>query len=135
MASKLNPYLTFDGDCEEAMRFYGEAFGAEPRIMTFRDAGMEEAGVMHAALESPEGWTLFASDTHPAMPGEHVVGTNLQVSISGDEADRLREVFEKVTVDGTVIMPLEKQMWGDVYGLATDRFGIQWHVNIAGDAA
>lgn len=136
MASKLNPYITFDGTCEEAMRFYGEAFGVEPQMMTFEQAGMQGVpGIMHANVESPEGWTIFASDTAPGMPEGHKPGNNVQVSLSGDDADRLKEVFEKITAGGRVIMPLEKQMWGDVYGLAEDKFGIQWHCNIAGDAA
>ncbi|WP_374928092.1 VOC family protein [Kytococcus sedentarius] len=135
MASKLNPYLTFDGTCEEAMRFYGEAFGAEPQLLRFRDAGMDTDGIMHASLESPEGWTLFASDTAPGMPEEHRPGNNLQISLSGDDVQRLTEVFEKVTAGGRVIMPMEKQMWGDVYGLSEDRYGIQWHCNLPGDGA
>lgn len=86
MATELNPYITFDGNAEEAMRFHGEAFGAEPQIMTFKEAGMDVPGVMHANLESPEGWTLFASDTAEGMPGEYVQGNNLQASLSGDDA-------------------------------------------------
>lgn len=60
-ATKPNPYITFDGNAEEAMRFHGEAFGAEPQIMTFKDAGMD-------------------------LPGEYVQGNNLQASLSGDDA-------------------------------------------------
>lgn len=136
MASKLNPYITFDGTCEEAMKHYAKAFGAEARMMTFEQAGMTGVpGIMHASVESPEGWTIYASDTAPGMPVDHVEGNNLQISLSGDDAERLRTVWEQVTEGGQVIMPLEQQMWGDTYGLATDRFGIAWHCNIATEAA
>ena len=57
------------------------------------------------------------------------------LSLSGDDVQRLTEVFEKVTAGGRVIMPMEKQMWGDVYGLSEDRYGIQWHCNLPGDGA
>lgn len=62
-------------------------------------------------------------------------GNNLQISLSGDEADALRGYWDGLSEGGHIVMPLERQMWGDDYGLLVDKFGVQWHVNIAGTAS
>jgi len=83
---------------------------------------------MHAQLETPAGYTLMASDTPPGM--EHSAGSAISVSLSGD-GDELRSYFEKLSAGGTVTMPLEKQMWGDEFGMCVDQFGVNWMANIA----
>ena len=133
MASRLNPYLRFQGNAREAIEFYQQVFGGELRLNTFGEYGMGEGPladqVMHAQLETPAGYTLMVSDTPPGM--EHQPGTNITVSLSGDDAEELRGYFAKLSEGGTVSMPLEKQMWGDEYGALTDRFGVPWMANIA----
>ena len=62
---------------------------------------------------------------------EHNRGTNISISLSGDNADELRGYWEKLSDGGTVSAPLEKQMWGDEFGMCEDRFGIGWMVNIS----
>lgn len=103
--------------------------------MTFKDAGMDVPGVMHAALETPDGFHLFASDSIEGMGPERVPGNNVQLSLSGDDADTMRGFWDKLAADGEVVVALEKQMWGDVYGQLVDKHGLTWHVNIAGSAA
>lgn len=134
MAQQLNPYITVDGNCAEAMAFYGEVFGAAPQIMTFRDSGMDIDGVMHSNVAAPNHFNIFASD-HAEGMGDDNPGTNVQISLSGDEAEALQGYWAQLSEGGQVIIPLQKQMWGDEYGQLVDRFGIIWHVNIAGDAA
>lgn len=133
MASKLNPYISFDGTAREAMETYKDALGGELSINTFGEFGEAPPGfedkVMHSQLETPSGFTLMASDTPPGMPFQP--GTNISVSLSGDDEGELRGYWDKLAADGEVAMPLEKQMWGDVFGSVTDRFGITWMVNIA----
>lgn len=129
MAQQLNPYITFDGTCAEAMDFYASALGGTVQAMTFRESGMDVDGIMHAALETPAGFHLFAAD-HVEGMGEYDRGTNVQVSISGDDEDALRGYWSSLGDGGHVIVPLEKQMWGSEYGQFVDRFGIVWHVNI-----
>jgi PhnB protein len=70
----------------------------------------------------------MASDTPPGM--EYRPGTNIAISLSGDDADELRGCWEKLSEGGTVSVPLEKQMWGDEFGACTDRHGVGWMVNI-----
>lgn len=135
MAQQLNPYITFNGNCAEAMGFYASVLGGEPQVMSFRDSGMDADGVMHAALDTPAGFHIFASDTLEGMGQPLQQGNNLQISLSGDDAQALRGYWDGLSDGGQVVMPLERQMWGDDYGLVVDKFGVQWHVNIAGTPA
>jgi PhnB protein len=133
MASRLNPYISFDGTAREAMESYKDTFGGELSVNTFGDFGQAPPGyedkVMHSQLETPSGFTLMASDNPPGMPFEP--GTNISVSLSGDDDGELRGYWDKLAEGGQVTLALEKQMWGDVFGMVTDRFGITWMVNIA----
>jgi PhnB protein len=132
MASRLNPYISFDGDARQAMEFYERVFGGTLTLNTFGEYGAPDSGhadkIMHAMLVTDSGFTLMASDTAPGM--EHNPGNNITVSLSGDDAEELRGYWEKLSDGGTVTVPLEKQMWGDEFGACVDRFGIPWMVNI-----
>jgi PhnB protein len=132
MASRLNPYISFDGNAREAMEFYKQVLGGSLTMSTFGEFGTPEGPgadkIMHAQLESPSGFTLMASDTPPGM--EYKPGDNISISLSGDDADELRGYWDKLASNGTVTMPLEKQMWGDEFGQCMDQFGITWLVNI-----
>ncbi|HYH35364.1 MAG TPA: VOC family protein [Nocardioides sp.] len=132
MATRLNPYLNFQGTARDAMEFYRGVFGGELRIMTFGDYGGEPAdGVMHAQLDTPAGYTLMASDM---PPGQSVTaGGPITISLSGDDSGELTGYFEKLAEGGTVAEPLKQQMWGDTFGMLVDRYGIGWMVNIAGE--
>lgn len=138
MAARLNPYLNFDGQSAEAMTFYQQVLGGELNISRFGDfgetpPGVDPDGTMHAMLETPDGFTLMASDMPPGQAIER--GNNLSVSLSGDDEESLRGYFTGLSEDGTVTMPLETQMWGDIFGMVIDKFGTAWMVNIAGPSA
>jgi PhnB protein len=132
MSSRLNPYLSFDGDARQAMEFYEQVFGGTMALNTFGSAGMPDPAytdkIMHGMLETPSGFTLMGADTPPGM--EYTPGNTFAVSLSGDDATELRGYWEKLSADGSVEVPLERQMWGDVFGMCTDRFGVPWMVNI-----
>jgi len=133
MASRLNPYLNFRGQAREALEFYTTVFGGDVVISTFGEfgdppPGSEGTDVMHGQLETPMGFTLMCSDVPSSM--ELTPGNNVTVSLSGDDADALRGYWERLSADGTVLFPLERQMWGDEFGQCTDRFGVSWLVNI-----
>jgi PhnB protein len=137
VSTRLNPYVNFPGTAREAMEFYESVFGGTLTVMTFADAGAEGVPdpqkVMHANLETTSGYTIMASDLPPGM--DHRPGTNMSISLSGDDADELRGYWDALSKESTIDMPLDKQMWGDVFGSCTDRFGVSWMINIAGDAA
>ncbi len=133
MAARLNPYLNFSGNAREALEFYEGVFGGTATLSTygeFGDPAAPEAGkVMHGQLETGSGFTLMAADNPPGM--ERDAGNNISVSLSGDDVDELRGYWAKLSDGGTVTVPLEKQMWGDEFGMCVDRFGIPWLVNIS----
>jgi PhnB protein len=135
MSSRLNPYLAFDGTAREAMEFYRSVFGGELVVSTFGEYGAPEGvdpdGVMHAQLETEDGYTLMASDMAPGTPESPGGSSAITVSLSGDDGDRLRGFFARLAEGGSVSVPLEKQMWGDEFGQCVDRFGIGWLVNIS----
>ena len=132
MASVLNPYISFESDARQAMEYYRDVFGGELRMNTFGEFGQPDSPdaskIMHAQLETDRGFTLMASDTPAGM--QRNPGDNISISLSGDDADTLRGYWEKLSDGGTVTMPLEKQMWGDEFGMCTDKFGVPWMVNI-----
>jgi PhnB protein len=132
MASRLNPYLNFDGNAREAMEFYAAVFGGELVLSTFAQYGTEGPDaerIMHGQLETPAGYTIMAADTTSEM--EYHPPAGFSVSLSGDDGDALRGYYEKLAAGGAEIMPLQKQVWGDEFGMCTDRFGVNWLVNIS----
>ncbi|MET8096560.1 VOC family protein [Streptomyces sp. NPDC005236] len=135
MGSRLNPYISFSGDARQALTFYQGIFGGELAIHEFGAFGSEAPPgfadkVMHGALEAPNGFVLMGADVPPGM--ERRAGNNFAVSLSGEDAEELSGYWAKLSADGKVSVPLEKQMWGDTFGMCTDRFGVEWMVNIAG---
>ncbi len=125
MPKALNPYLNFDGNCAEAMQFYGSVFGVEPTLMTFADAPVPappgaEGRIMHAAI-NVGGTTLMASDTMPGRP--FAAGTNVHLSLAFDDAEQQSKIYD--TAGGTADMPLSDLFFGR-FGSLTDRFGVQW---------
>ncbi len=133
MPSRLNPYVSFPGTAQEALEFYRAVFGGELTLSTFGESGAAEGPdaekIMHGQLETPAGYTLMAADTPPGM--DVTVGTNVSISLSGDDVDELRGYFSGLAAGGVVTVPLEKQMWGDEFGMCVDQFGVAWMVNVS----
>jgi PhnB protein len=136
MASVLNPYISFDGNAREAMESYRDIFGGDLTISTFGEFGQADSPiadkVMHGQLSAPNGMVLMGADNPPDT--KHEPGNNIAISLSGTDADELRGYWSKLADGGQVAVPLEKQMWGDEFGMCTDRFGIGWMVNIGQQA-
>lgn len=138
MQSKLNPYLNFRDNTRQAMEFYHTVFGGKLQSSTFKEFHAsqdpsEDNLVMHSVLEADNGITIMASDTPNRM--EYRPGTNMSMSLSGDNEAELKGYFEQLSAGGTLTMPLQKAIWGDSFGMCTDKFGVQWLVNIAGQKA
>ncbi|ODT65049.1 MAG: hypothetical protein ABS75_32930 [Pelagibacterium sp. SCN 63-23] len=135
MAARLNPYIGFRNNAREALTFYHAIFGGELSLMTFAESGMAEGpaqadNIMHGQLETPGGMVLMASDTPASMP--LVDGSNISISLSGDDEALLRRYWDELLTGGDAVMPLGKAPWGDTFGMLVDRFGVSWMVNIAG---
>ena len=133
MASRLNPYLNFNGNARQALEFYRGVFGGELTLSTFADFGAQDSPdadrIMHGQLETDAGYTLMAADVTSDMEYQGITG--ISVSLSGDDGDILHGYWEKLSASGATTMPLQKQVWGDEFGMCTDQFGVSWLVNIS----
>lgn len=131
MPSQLNPYLNFNGNARQALEFYQSVFGGNLNVSTFADLGRKDSPdadrIMHGMLQTDAG-TLMAADVTSEMEYHPISGCSL--SLSGDDGDRLRGYWDKLSGSGTVTMPMEKQAWGDEFGMCVDRFGVPWMVDI-----
>ncbi len=126
--AQLNPYLTFNGNCREAMEFYKACLGGELSIMTVGDSPMasqmpdKKDNVLHSTLIK-DGMALMASDM--IMPGELKQGNTITLCINGGTKEELQQFFTKLSEGGTVGQPLTEAFFG-TYGELTDKFGINW---------
>ncbi len=134
MQSKLDPYISFKDNARAAMEFYKTVFGGNLTMNTFQEfhAGDSDL-IMHAMLEGENGIRFMAADTPPGM--EYREGANISMSLSGEDEAELRGFWRKLSDGATITMPLENAPWGDTFGMLTDKFGINWMVNITGWAA
>jgi PhnB protein len=131
--SVLNPYISFRDNARQALEFYRDVFGGNLNVNTFGQYGDPKApgadNVMHGQLDTGNGFTLMAADTPPGMDFNEGAG-NMTISLSGDDEQELRGYWDKLSDGGTVTMPFEKQMWGDLFGMCTDKFGVPWMVDV-----
>lgn len=126
----LHPYLTFNGNCREAMNFYTDALDADLHIMDGEEMpnATEETKelVLHAMLRKGSS-VVMASD---AMQGGPVTsGTNFSLSIDCESTDEQDKFFEALKQGGNVTMPLQDVFWGARFGMLTDKFGVNWMLN------
>jgi PhnB protein len=135
MATQLNAYLSFRDNAREAMTFYQSVFGGTLDVSTFADYQASEDPsennkVMHAQLKTDQGLVLMGADTPNRM--DLVNGTNMALSLSGDDESELRGYWDKLSDGGQVTMPLTSAEWGDMFGMLVDPYGVSWLVNISG---
>jgi PhnB protein len=135
--AKLNPYLNFQGNTEEAFNFYKSVFGGEfAMIQRFKDTpeasrvpANEKDKIMHIALPIGKGIVLMATDALESMGHKLVTGNNIQLSISADSEAETDKIFNALSTGGNVTVPLAKMFWGAYFGMCTDKFGVQWMVS------
>jgi PhnB protein len=135
MTMRLNPYISFKDNAREAMEFYQVVFGGKLDVSTFKDLqapvdAEEENLVMHSQLETDSGLLLMGADTPKHM--QYQDGARISVSLSGDDEAALKSCFDSLSAGGTITQPLEKAVWGDWFGMCTDKYGVNWLVNISG---
>lgn len=135
--AKMNPYLNFDGNTEEAFNFYKSVFGGEftgvHKFGTMPGAENmpenEKNRVMHIALPIDAHTTLMGSDTMPSMGHKLTVGNNVHISLHPTSREEAEHLFNGLSAGGAVEMPLEDTFWGAYFGSFKDKFGISWLVN------
>ncbi|WP_421733159.1 VOC family protein [Cellulomonas sp.] len=133
MATQLNPYLSFRDNAREAMEFYRSVFGGELNVSTFAEFGVsqdpaEADKLMHANLSTPGGLILMGADTPNSQ--ERSDTSNISCSLSGEDLSELQGYWDGLSAGGTVTVPFEQAPWGDTFGMCTDKFGVDWMVNV-----
>ena len=130
---KMHPYLTFDGQCEAAFKFYEQCLGGTNLdVRTFAGSPAEEHvpaamrdKVLHASLQVGDQ-VLMGSD---GPPERFVAMSGFWVSLHPTDPAEAERVFEALAEGGTVTMPLAPTFWAKSFGMVTDRFGAPWMVN------
>jgi PhnB protein len=115
-----NTYLHFDGNCREAMTFYGKCMGTDPGFTPYPE---QPYRIMHSELHSGPV-VLMASDTHPGAAFRH--GNNFSISLTCESLAEMERLFDAFRENGQVMMPMHDAFWGGRFGMLTDQFGINW---------
>ncbi len=133
---QVQPYLFFDGRCEEAINFYRDTLGADvTMLMRFKDAPEQEGGmtppgsenkVMHASFRLGDSCVMASDGRCQGHPDFKGFSLSLTAS-SGDEAERM---FSVLSDGGAVQMPLTKTFFSSHFGVVADRFGVSWMIYV-----
>ena len=140
---RFDIYLFFNGNCREAVSFYADVFKTDPpEISTYGDMPPDHEAspndfvteeskdlVMHTSLYV-NGNALMFSDVLPGM--QHVVGNNFSITISSDNMDEIRTLFNRLKEGGSVEMDLQETFWSKAFGMLTDKFGVNWQITYDG---
>ncbi|HEY8560713.1 MAG TPA: VOC family protein [Pyrinomonadaceae bacterium] len=137
--ARINPYLHFNDNAEEAFNFYKSVFGGEfAAVMRYGDgpgcdemrlSDADKAKIMHIALPVGNDYVLMASDSIEASGQTHTEGNNFSISVSADSRDDAERVFRGLADGGKETMPLQDTFWGAYFGMLQDRYGVNWMVN------
>jgi PhnB protein len=136
----INPYLIFNGNCEEAFLFYQSVFGGEfPYVGKFSDMPGDAEGaesiseedknrIMHISLPIGKDSILMGSDSNAAS-GAVAFGANVSISINAESKQEADKLFDGLSAGGNPFMPMSQTFWGAYFGMFVDKFGIHWMVN------
>jgi PhnB protein len=128
----LVPYLHFNGNAEEVLNFYKEAFNGEILLISrYIDSPMQvqedwKNKIVHSRLKFGDN-IIMISDSHNGQLASK--GGNIKLSVEVDDENKIKEVFNKMAAGGKVTMPLAKQFWGATFGMLQDKFGVNWMFN------
>jgi len=130
---QVNVYLTFNGNCAEAMNFYHECLGGELILNKVEGSPIENEcqadmkdQIMHAMLTSG-GIKIMASDM--LMQGEFIRGNSASLGLTCDSEEEIHRFYDQLSAGGTAKDPLKEQFWGAIFGMFTDKFGVRWLLN------
>lgn len=135
--ARINPYLNFGGNTEEAFNFYKSVFGGEFLNLTrFKDTpekdrvpAAEQDKIMHIALPIGNGNILMATDALESMGHPLKAGNNFHISVEADSKEEADKIFTGLSSRGKVTVPISDQFWGAYFGSITDNYGINWMVS------
>ena len=131
--SRINVYLSFSGECREAMEFYKDCLGGQLECQTIGDSPMgpnmppdKKNHVMHSSLTKGD-LVVMATDMGPE--GGLVKGNSISLLLDCGSEDEIRTVYAKLSVGGTPVHPVSDTFWGALFGDLVDRFGNRWMLN------
>lgn len=131
--TQINPYLSFDGNCREAMQFYQRCLGGELLLQTVAETAIAtlcspaaQELIMHSMLVKGD-WILMGSDM---TGGKHLhTGNDVTLAVQCDSEIEIRDLYRKISEGAEVLEGLTKKPWGTLFGAITDRFGKHWIFN------
>jgi len=127
----VNPYITFKGNCRQAIEFYKGALDAQVLFtQKVGDSPMSDMGppenIMHCTIKVGNSTIMMSDDPRPdSAAGDG----NISLAIGLNDPDRAKRIFDNLSEEGSVVMPLGKTYWAEAFGMVTDRFGVRWMVN------
>lgn len=136
--AKINPYIHFNGNAEEAFNFYKSVFGGEfAMVMRFKDIAIPESiataneanKIMHIALPIGKHDILMGSDSPAALGTHNLNETRSKISISAESKGEADKLFTGLAAGGQIEMPIADSPWGSYFGMLRDKFGIEWMVD------
>jgi len=137
--TKLNPYIYFNGTCEDAFNFYKSVFGSEFLLVSrFKDmpenpnypiAESDKEKIMHISLPISKESVMYGCDSIQVFDNSTVISNNISLSIETETIEEATRIFNGLSNGGNVTMPLNKTFWDAYFGMFTDKFGINWMVN------
>lgn len=134
---KVNTYLNFSGNTEEAFNFYKSVFGREFISFQRFKEGPESEGlskkekelILHVALPICETHTLMGTDAPESMGFNLIQGNSIYISMMVDSREEADSLYQKLSTGGQIEMPLEDVFWGGYFGIFTDKFGVKWMIS------
>jgi len=127
----VNPYVTFKGNCREAIEFYKSALdGKVVFVQTVGESPMKDMGpadnIMHSTIRVGDSPIMMSDDPRPDSPA---ASGNISLAIGLNDPERANQIFTNLAAGGSVIMPLAKTYWAEAFGMVTDKFGVKWMIN------
>lgn len=127
----VSPYITFKGNCREAIEFYKGALDAKVLFtQTYGESPMSSMGpaenIMHCSLKVGNSTIMMSDDPRPEAA---TAGGNISLAIGLNDPEQAKRIFGNLTKNGSVIMGLEKTYWAEAFGMLTDKFGVKWMIN------
>ena len=129
----IKPYISFPGNCEEAINFYKEKLGAEVLYMgRYGDSPMAgkapDDKIMHCTIKIGDSHIMACDSVFKDCPV--TIGNNITLAIGTNDIAQADSMFDKMSDGGKIIMPMQKTFWAERFGMLTDKFGINWMFNV-----
>lgn len=131
----IKPYISFNGNCKEAMEFYKDKLGGEVLFtQTYGESPMAGKApgqgdkIMHCSIKIGDS-VIMACDNVFEEHNPTIVGNNISLAIGSNDVAHAEKVFEEMSEGATIVMPMQETFWAERFGMLTDKFGINWMFN------